>query len=211
MDITEPRIDDYCRRHSDLPNALLQELEKVTREKMQRYGMQVGPLEGAFLKMLVRLVGAKRVLEVGMFTGYSALCMAEALPDDGELITCDVDPNAEAIAKSFFERSPQGKKIQVKMGDAKQTLKGLKGQFDVVFLDADKESYLQYYALAMPLLRPGGLLIADNTLWSGKVLDPKSESDLAIVSFNTHVLDDKRVERVLLPVRDGMMLARKRS
>jgi len=210
MDITEPRIDDYCRRHSDPPNALLQELEKVTREKMQRYGMQVGPLEGAFLKLLVKLVGAKRVLEVGMFTGYSALCMAEALPEGGELITCDVDPAAEAIARPFFERSPHGKKIQIRMGDAKQTLKGLTGVFDVVFLDADKESYLAYYALALPMLRPGGLLIADNTLWSGKVLEPKSESDIAIVNFNTHLLEDQRVERVLVPVRDGMMLARKK-
>lgn len=210
MDITEPRLDDYCRRHSDPPSPLMEELAVVTKQKMTDYGMQVGPLEGAFLKMLAKLVGAKRILEVGMFTGYSALCMAEALPDDGELITCDVDPKAEAIAKSFFERSPHGKKIQVKMGDAKQTLKGLTGQFDLVFLDADKESYLQYYALALPMLRSGGLLIADNTLWSGKVLEPKKESDIAIVSFNSHVLEDKRVERVLVPVRDGMMLARKK-
>ncbi|MFT3841304.1 MAG: class I SAM-dependent methyltransferase [Myxococcaceae bacterium] len=210
MDITEPRLEDYCRRHSDPPNALMEELATVTKQKMTDYGMQVGPLEGAFLKMLAKLAGAKRILEVGMFTGYSALCMAEALPDDGELITCDVDPKAEAIAKSFFERSPHGKKIKVMMGDAKQTLKGLTGQFDVVFLDADKESYLQYYALALPMLRPGGLLIADNTLWSGKVLEPKKESDVAIVTFNSHVLEDKRVERVLVPVRDGMMLARKK-
>ncbi len=210
MDITEPRLEDYARRHSDPPTPLLEELAVVTRQKMAAYGMQVGPLEGAFLRMLVRLVGARRVLEVGMFTGYSALCMAEGLGEGGELITCDVDPEAERIAKSFFERAPFGKKITVKMGDAKQTLKGLTGQFDLVFLDADKESYLTYYALSLPLLRPGGLLVADNTLWSGKVLEPRAETDVALVAFNQHVLNDARVERVLLPVRDGMMLARKK-
>ncbi len=210
MDITEPRLEDYARRHSDPPSPLLEELAAVTRQKMKDYGMQVGPLEGAFLRLLVRLTGARRVLEVGMFTGYSALCMAEGLPEGGELITCDVDPNAEAIARSFFARAPFGNRIQVRMGDAKQTLKTLTGQFDLVFLDADKESYLTYYALALPLLRAGGLLVADNTLWSGRVLEPKAQSDAAIVAFNQHVLNDQRVERVLVPVRDGMMLARKR-
>ena len=172
--------------------------------------MQVGRIEGAFLRMIVRLTGAKRVLEIGMFTGYSALCFAEALPDDGTIVTCDIDPAAEAIARSFFARSPHGKKIDVRMGPAKDTIAKLSAPFDLVFIDADKTSYSAYYDAAFPLVRPGGLIIADNALWSGKVLDPQTDDARAIVAYNAKVAADSRVEKVMLTVRDGMLLARKR-
>lgn len=208
--LVDPALEDYARAHSDPPSALLEALREETYAKMQHAGMQVGPLEGAFLRMLVRLCGARRVLEVGMFTGYSALCMAEALPDDGELITCDVDPAAEAIARRYFAQSPHGKKIRVAMGRAIETMADLKPPFDLVFLDADKESYCEYYERALELLRPGGLVVADNTLWGGRVLAPEKPSDHGIVAFNRRVASDPRVDRVLVTVRDGVMLARKK-
>src|SRR5262249_14936789 len=142
---------------------------------------------------------------------YSALSMAESLPDDGVLITCDRDKRATDVAQSFFDRTPHGKKIIIRLGDALDTVKSLRQDkpFDLAFLDADKERYPDYYELIVPLLRPGGLLVADNTLWSGAVVDPKTDSARAIDRFNKRVASDPRVENVLLSVRDGVMLARK--
>ncbi len=203
-------IEKYAQAHTEVPAPLFEELRQTTQERMSAPQMQVGRLEGTFLRLLVRMANARRVLEIGTFTGYSALMMAEGLPEDGELITCDVDPKAEAIARDFFARSPPGKKISLRMGPALETLKTLQGPFDLAFIDADKENYSHYYDAVLPLLRPGGLLVADNTLWSGRVLEPKSESDRAIVAFNDKVAADPRVEKVLLTIRDGMMLALKR-
>ncbi len=203
-------VEQYAKEHSEAPDALLKELTEVTYAQAQSPGMQVGPLEGAFLRMLVRLTQAKRILEVGTFTGYSALCMAEGLPTDGQLITCDMNEKVLPIAESFFKRSPYGHKIKIERGDARQTLTKLKGPFDLVFLDADKESYVDYYEKALPLLKPHGLIAADNTLWSGKVLNPKEESDQAIVRFNAHVANDTRVEKVVVTLRDGVTLAWKK-
>jgi caffeoyl-CoA O-methyltransferase len=208
--IVPKELEDYAKDHSDPPSPLMLALRDETVAKMKDAQMQVGPLEGAFLKMLVRLTGARRVLEIGMFTGYSGLSMAEGLPDDGELITCDVDPKAEEMAKRYFAQSPHGKKIRVEMGPALETMKRLSGPFDLIFIDADKENYLGYYERGLELLRAGGLIVADNTLWGGKVLKPEAASDKAIVAFNSHVARDSRVERVLVTVRDGVMLARKK-
>ena len=208
--ITPEPIEEYARAHSEPPAPLFDALRDETYATMSSPGMQVGPLEGAFLRMLVRLTQARRVLEIGMFTGYSGLMMAEGLPDDGELITCDVDPKAEAIARRYHQQSPHGKKVHIRMGPALETLKTLKAPFDLAFIDADKENYAAYYEAVLPLLRPGGLIVADNTLWSGRVLDPKAETDRAIVAFNDKVARDARVEKVLLPVRDGMTLAWKK-
>jgi caffeoyl-CoA O-methyltransferase len=190
---------------------IFEELRDETRARTASPGMQVGPLEGWFLRLLVKLVNARRVLEIGMFTGYSALMMAAALPDDGELTTCDIDPHAEAIARRYFDRHPDGKKIHVRMGPALETIATLAGPLDMVFIDADKENYVAYYDAVFPLVRAGGLIVADNTLWSGKVVDPKSATEKAIVRFNAHVAQDRRVEKVMLTVRDGMTLARKRG
>jgi caffeoyl-CoA O-methyltransferase len=209
MQLVPPEIERYAEQHSDPPSPLLEELRNRTDDIMPFPGMQVGPVEASFLRMLVRLLNARRVLEIGMFTGYSALMMAEALPDDGELITCDVDPDAEKMARSFFDRSPHGKKIHIRMGRALETIATLQGPFDLVFIDADKESYPAYYDAVFPLVRQGGMIVGDNTLWGGAVLKPREESDRAIIAFNEKVAKDPRVERCLLSVRDGMMLARK--
>jgi caffeoyl-CoA O-methyltransferase len=172
--------------------------------------MQVGRIEGTFLELLVRLSGARRALEIGMFTGYSGLMIASGLPEDGTLTTCDVDPKAEAVARRFFARSPHGRKIAIRMGPALDTIATLLPYIDFVFLDADKGNYSRYYEAVLPLMPSGGLLVADNVLWSGKVLDPKEDTDRAIASFNERVLHDPRVEKVMLTVRDGITLVRKR-
>jgi len=209
--ILAPELDVYIEAHTRARPALFDELREATYASMQFPHMQVGRVEGGFLKMLCALLGARRVLEIGTFTGYSGLCMAEALPDDGEILTLDRDPEATRIARSFFDRSPHGKKITIRLGDALETVRSLPTDppFDLVFIDADKERYPDYFEAVLPLLRKGGLLVADNTLWSGRVLAPEHASDHAICRFNDLVTKDPRVENVLLSIRDGMMLARK--
>ena len=203
-------IENYASRHSTPLPPLLQELFATTQEQMgERATMLSGQLEGTLLQMLVASLGARRVLEIGMFTGFSAQMMAAALPDDGRLITCDVYPKAIEIARSFFARSPHGHKIEIREGPALETLRTLEGPFDLIFIDADKENYVAYYDAALPLLAANGVIAVDNVLWSGRVLDPKEESDRAIVAFNTHVQSDSRVTNVILTVRDGLMLIRR--
>lgn len=204
-------VGDDLERYIELSTRarppLYDELRKVTYEKMSSPGMQVGRVEGTFLKTLARISGARRAVEIGTFTGYSALCIAEGMADDGELWTCDMDPEALSIARSFFARAPQGKKIHVAEGDARESLAKLDGPFDLAFLDGDKKQYVDYYEALVPKMRKGGLIVADNTLWSGKVLDPQTSDDHGIVAFNARVTADPRVENVLLAVRDGVMLA----
>jgi predicted O-methyltransferase YrrM len=158
------QIEEYAERHTRDFSALHPRLWQETHEKTDYPGMMVGPLEGALLRLLVRLTAAKRVLEIGMFTGYSALAMAEALPEDGQLITCDVNLETTEIARRYFTRSAQGHKIEIMLGPARQTLKALKGPFDLCFIDADKESYSDYYDRAVDLVRQGGLIVLDNML-----------------------------------------------
>jgi caffeoyl-CoA O-methyltransferase len=213
IQLVHPDIEAYAEAHTSPRPPLFDELRTVTYETMKYPEMQVGKVEGTLLKFLVALSGARRVVEIGTFTGFSALCMAEALPDDGELVTCDIDPAAAKTAQDFFDRSPHGKKIRLALGDALDTLRSLPRDppIDLAFLDADKERYALYYEELVPRLRRGGLLVADNTLWSGRVLSPRpgEETDRAIVAFNRMVTEDPRVENVLLSVRDGVMLARK--
>ncbi len=210
--IIHRKIEEYCLRHSTARDKLLQELERYTHKHCELPQMLIGPHEGALLAMLVRLSGARRILEIGTFTGYSALCMAEALPRNGRLITCEIKPAHAEIAQSFFDRSPHGRKIKLRLSPALETLANLPAStnFDFVFLDADKENYVNYYEAVLPRLRPGGLIVADNVLWSGRVLAPKKKTDRAVVHFNRHVRRDQRVECVMLPVRDGVSLIRKR-
>jgi caffeoyl-CoA O-methyltransferase len=210
--IVPRKIEEYCLRHTGTGGRLLQELEKYTRRHCEDSQMLIGPHEGALLTMLVRLTDTRRVLEIGTFTGYSALCMAEALPKYGRLITCEISPKHAEIAQSFFKRSPHGRKIKLRLGPALETLTDLarSTKFDFVFLDADKENYVNYYEAVLPHLQSGGLIVADNVLWSGRVLMPKKKTDRAIVAFNKHVHRDPRVECVMLPVRDGVSLVRKR-
>lgn len=203
-------LERYAEQHTDSPDPLFDELREETYRSVSDPQMQVGRVEGTFLRMLVEISGARRALEIGMFTGYSGLMIAAGLPEDGELVTCDVNPKAEEVARRYFERSPHGRKITIRMGPALETIATLAPPIDFVFLDADKENYPRYYEAVLPLLSPGGLLVADNVLWSGKVLDPKEPSDRAIAAFNARVAGDSRVEKVLLTVRDGILVVRKR-
>ena len=205
-------IDDYCVAHTTQPDPLLEELAAYTHAHCKFPQMLTGAVEGTFLRMLVQATGAKRVLEIGTYTGYSALSMAAGLPADGEIITCDIDAETARIAQTFWARSPDGGKITQRLGPALETIQALPAEtrFDFVFLDADKENYLNYYEAVLPRLQPGGLIAADNALWSGRVLEPKEKSDHAMVAFNRHVARDPRVDHVLLSVRDGVMLIRKR-
>lgn len=204
MDFIDEKIEEYAYQHTSMEDGLLKRLEEETYEKLEIPHMTTGRVEAKFLKLLARLVGARRILEVGTFGGYSALSMAEALPEDGTLVTCDMDPIAIAFAKRYFSQSPHGKKITLLEGPALDSIKTLTGSFDMAFIDADKENYGNYYEAILPLIRPGGLIAVDNVLWSGRVLDPKDDSDKAIHEFNGRVVQDQRVESVLLTVRDGL-------
>ena len=204
-------VEQFAREHTEPDTDLYVRLREEAYRIMDSPQMQVDIIEGRFLQMLVRLSGAKTILELGMFTGYSALMMAEALPNDGQLITCEIDAKAAALARRYFAESPHGDKITIRMGPAFDTIKTLTGPLDLVFMDADKGNYSNYYEACLPLLKSRGLIVADNVLWSGKVLDPQDVNDHAIVAFNRLVQSDPRVENVCLTVRDGMMLAWKRA
>lgn len=209
--LSEP-LAAYVHEHTTPEAELFVRLRAQTHAELASPQMQVGRVEGTFLRLMVQLTGAKRVLEVGTFSGYSAMAMASGLPADGKLITCDIDPVATRMAREYWDASPWGHKIELRLGDARETLAELARageRFDLVFLDADKEGYVDYWELVLPMLPVGGLILADNTLWSGRVLAPEAASDHALVRFNAHVRADPRVEQVLLSVRDGIMMARK--
>jgi caffeoyl-CoA O-methyltransferase len=210
--IVDERLERYAEEHSTAAGELFERLAEETRAKSERPQMMVGPIEGRFLEVLVRLSGAKRILELGTFTGWSSIAMAAALPPEGRIVTCDVDPEMTEIARRYMDESGYGDKIEIRFGPAIETLKELDGPFDLVFIDADKPSYIEYYEAVLPKLADDGLIVADNVLWSGRVLDddPDDESTRAIKAFNDHVARDSRVVCVMLTVRDGMTLIRKR-
>ncbi|MCO4745433.1 MAG: class I SAM-dependent methyltransferase [Proteobacteria bacterium] len=210
MDIVSSEIEDYCRAHTTDLHPVYDELAKVTYAETECPQMQVGKLEGRFLKLLAQLTGAQRAIEVGTFTGFSALSMAEGMTEDGQLITLDINEESGRIAQAHFDMAPWGSRIERRIGPAIETLAALSGPFDLAFVDADKSGYIAYWDAIVPMLRPGGVIVVDNTLWSGRVLAPESDSDRAIVAFNAHAAKDPRVEHVLLTVRDGMMVARVR-
>jgi len=204
MNFIDENIEEYAFDHTSYEGDLLRQLEEETYEKLEIPQMTTGRIEARLLKLLARLVGAKRILEIGTFAGYSALSMAEALPEEGELVTCEMDPEAIIFAKKYFDLSSHGKKITLIEGPALESLKKISGPFDMAFIDADKENYNNYYEAILPLIRSGGLMAIDNVLWSGRVLDPQDKSDKAIHQLNERVIQDERVESVLLTVRDGL-------
>jgi caffeoyl-CoA O-methyltransferase len=211
-EIVPARIEEYALAHSSPPADYLRAVEEATRAETTAAGMMVGPLEGRFLEMLVHALGARRVLEVGTFTGYSSLSMAAGLAPGGRIVTLEVDPRHAALARRNIAASPYAEAIEVVEGPALDALDALEGPFDFVFLDADKGGYVAYYEATLPMLAPRGLLAADNTLWSGRVLDERDEDEdtLAIRRFNDHVAADPRVVCVQLPIRDGVTLVRRR-
>lgn len=202
-------IEEYAERHTKSLAPIFEKLWLETYSKTRRVKAMVGPLEGAFFKMLVLLTGARRILEIGTFTGYSALIWAEALPRDGRVVTCDINPETTEIARRYFAESPHGHKIEIKLGPALDSLKLISGPFDLCFIDADKESYPAYYEACLERVRSGGLVILDNVLKGGRVLDAADPQGAAIDRLNKRIRRDSRVENVLLPVRDGIMLVMK--
>jgi len=208
--IVRDDIDQYATAHTTPLHEVFSALTEYTQANTKDPQMQVGPVEGRFLSLLARAIGAKRVLEIGTFTGYSSLALALGLPDDGEVITCDIDRKNTSAAKQYWARHPAGARIRLEIGRATETIKRLDGPFDLVFIDADKENYIAYWDACVPKVRSGGLILVDNVLWSGRVLDPKEKTDHAIVALNRHVVADDRVDAVMLTVRDGITLACKR-
>jgi caffeoyl-CoA O-methyltransferase len=210
-DLVLPEIESYAEAHSWTESDVCRGLREETYRRMEFPQMVVGPLEGAFLKMMTQIVQAKRVLEIGTFTGYSALCFAEALPGDGQVITCDIDEQSVALAKTYWAKSPYGGKIEARLGPAIESLSTLSGPFDLVFIDADKINYLKYYRRALELMAPRGVILIDNVLWSGDVL--KSEgvdsSTAAIQELNRIIAVDQGVKAVLVTIRDGIFVVRK--
>lgn len=199
-------LNDYCIETTQSEPDLLIELVDKTYSDMGYPNKLSGKIVGRTLKVLTTIKQPKRALEIGMFTGYSALSIAEGMPDDGELICCETNPRAIEFAQSFFDRSPNGHKINAIFGPALDTIKNLDGLFDLVFIDADKRNYLNYYEAVLPLVSKGGIIIIDNSLWQGRVLDPKENSDIAVNDLNRFIAQDNRVENVHLNVRDGLNL-----
>jgi caffeoyl-CoA O-methyltransferase len=209
-DIISPDIERYVEQHTTPLPPLLAELVRETQTRFaERSGMLSGQVEGQLLQMLVAATGARRVLEIGTFTGFSALMMAAALAPDGELITLELSPEHAAFARSYFERSPDGGKIRLIEGPALESLKSLSGPFDFVFIDANKDGYEAYFDAALQLLADDGLIAVDNVLWSGEVIDPADDNGRAIVAFNEKIAKDDRVVQVITTIRDGVMLIRK--
>jgi caffeoyl-CoA O-methyltransferase len=208
--IVAPKVEEYAEAHTTPDGELFERLAEETRAKTSAPQMMVGRIEGQFLARLVRLSGARRILELGTFTGYSSISMASALPADGRIITCDIDPETMGIARRYMDESGYGDKIETRLGPALETIRTIEGPFDLVFIDADKPNYRAYYEAVLPLLAEDGVIIADNVLWSGRVVeDDGDESTRAIKEFNEHVRADSRVVSVMLTVRDGMTLVQK--
>jgi predicted O-methyltransferase YrrM len=206
-----PRLHAYLLRNSLRESPVQRRLRAFTR-KLADANMQIAPEQGQFLQLLVRLTGAKRCLEIGTFTGYSALALALALPASGRVVCCDLSEEWISIARRFWALASVAKKIQVRIGPALQTLKGLKGPFDLAFIDADKANYARYYERCLKLVRRGGVIAIDNTLWYGRVIDRRDASadTRAIRAFNAKLHRDRRVDVSLVPIGDGLTLARKR-
>ena len=201
-------IEAYAERYTTARAELFERLGAETRETQDAPQMMVGTVEGAFLSFLVTMTRAKRIVEVGTFTGWSSIAMAQALPPDGRIVTCDVNEETSAIARRYAEEAGVADRIEYRLGPAVETLAALDGPFDLAFIDADKGGYVDYYEAILPKLAPGGTIAADNTLFGS---DPEGgENAQAITRFNEHVLHDDRVEAVLLPFREGVTLIRRR-
>ena len=211
MEFLPPEIDDYAGLFTAPPSPLLERIERETWQQVLMPRMCSGHQQGRFLSLISKMVGPRRILEVGTYTGYSALCMAEGLLPDGRLVTLDVNAELETRVRGYFADSPYAAQLDFRVGDARELIPQFDETWDLVFLDADKENYLTYYEMVVDRVRPGGLILADNVLWSGKVADPSvhdHETD-SLRAYNAHVAADPRVEHQLLPFRDGIMVARK--
>jgi predicted O-methyltransferase YrrM len=212
MKMTEDQIEKYIQEHIDEEPEFLKKLTRETHLHTLKPRMLSGHLQGRMLKMFCKLVGAERILEIGTFTGYSALCMAESLPENGEIHTIEINDEMEEFLTRVFEESGYQKKIQLHIGDALDIIPTFETPFDVVFMDGNKRHYTDYYHAVFPKLKAGGLIIADNTLWDGHVQETETRDaqTQGICKFNDFIASDDRVEKIIIPVRDGMTLIRKK-
>lgn len=210
MDLVAGEAEQYAAVHTSPMSPLLEEVEHYSLTHTDYPGMLTGRVQGRFLQLLIALAGFRDVVDIGTFTGYSALAMAESVPADGKVLTIERSSANADIAQGFFDRSPQGDKISLKRGEAIEVLKSLPPEAaDLVFIDADKTNYLAYYHESMKILRKGGLIVADNALWYGQIFEPKDEDSKAMALFNEEVNADNRVEKLFLNLRDGIYLIRK--
>ena len=210
MSIVDDAVDQYAEEHTTPSGDLFDRLAAETREKTTVPQMMVGRVEGKFLEFLVRATSAQLVLELGTFTGYSSISMARGLTGTGKVVSMDVNPDTTAIARRYADEAGVADRIDYRLGEALDALPSLEGPFDLIFIDADKSNYVNYYEALLPKLAANGLLIADNTLWSGRVVDEDADETTRVIQqFNDRVRDDPRVEQVMLTVRDGMLVVRK--
>lgn len=213
MEFIAPELLAYCEDHSSAEDEVLQHVKRETFAKVLMPRMLSGHLQGKTLELLVKMLNPKTILEIGTYTGYSGICLARGLGKNGKLITLDINDELETMVRGFFDKSGLSSKIDYRLGNALDIIPTIEGNFDMVFIDADKANYIKYYELVVERVNPGGIILADNVLWSGKILveeGKKIDKDTqAILDYNLMVQNDPRVENVLLPIRDGLMLARK--
>lgn len=213
MEIVNSSIEKYCELHTEPESSLLQKINRETHLEVLMPRMLSGHLQGRFLSMLSKMICPKNILEIGTFTGYAALCLAEGLAESGKLITIDVNEELAPRVNHYFSLSDKATQLQYLNGDALQIIPTLDEQFDIVFIDADKKNYARYYEMVFDKVNPGGYIIADNVLWSGKVVEPSAQKDsdtLNMLVFNKMLAQDKRIEPFLMPLRDGLMICRKK-
>lgn len=211
--LLKPGLEKYAVNHTTDELPVLAKLSRATHLRTHQPQMLSGHLQGTFLQMISRMIQPKAILEIGTFTGYSAICLAQGLQQGGKLYTIDINPEMEDFAQPYFEESGLEDKIVMLTGNASEIIEKLQGPFDLVFIDADKESYITYFDLAFTKVKPGGYILADNTLWYGRVIEPGAETDretTGIVKFNTYIQQHAGVENILLPLRDGITIARKK-
>jgi len=213
MHFLSPDLEDYIKSHSEEEPKLLQELTRETHLKVVRPRMLTGHFQGRVLSILSKIIHPKNILEIGTFTGYSALCLAEGLQKDGQLHTIDTNEELHEMQRKYFDKSDYGNQIVQHTGDAKAIIPTLDSVFDLVFIDAEKKEYLEYFELVMKKTKSGSVILSDNVLWSGKVVEPVDAKDKAtriLLDYNRMLKEDSRVETVLLPIRDGLTLTRVR-
>ena len=211
--LLKPGIERYAYDHSSAELPVLARLSRATHLRTHQPQMLSGHLQGTFLQMISHMIKPAAVLEIGTFTGYSAICLAQGLTPGSKLITLDCNPEMEDFAVPYFEEAGLKDKITMMIGDATALIRELRGPFDLVFIDADKENYINYFEMVFPMVSPGGYILADNTLWYGRVIQPGAESDretAGIIGFNKFIQQHNGIEHVLLPVRDGIMIVRKK-
>jgi caffeoyl-CoA O-methyltransferase len=212
MDLISSKAETYAKQHTSVLDEVLQEVEDFTMANHAHAQMLSGHVQGKVLEMLSRMMKPERILEIGTFTGFSALCLAKGLPENGELHTIELRNEDAATAAGFFEKAAMHNRIRLHVGDALEIIPSLQEQWDLVFIDADKVNYIKYYELTLPMVKKGGWLLADNVLFHGEVLEEnvKGKNAKAIQAFNDHVQKDERVQQVMLTIRDGLLLVQKK-